>query len=105
MFTGGMKSQGKFLVKLLSLALSLLNDNDKFTAILVDLAEKHCIRGVKAIEYGIVGEVLFYTLKITIGSATYTEAAHFAWVKIFSRMLKVMVNIKRIAICFSTQNI
>jgi len=50
MFKGGLRAQGKFLVKMLSLSLSLLNDNDKFTATLVDLAEKHCLRGIKAIE-------------------------------------------------------
>jgi hypothetical protein len=50
MFTGGLKTQGKFLVKLLSLALSLLNDTSKFNETLIKLAEAHCIRGVKAIE-------------------------------------------------------
>jgi len=90
MFTGGLKTQGKFLVKLLSLALSLLNDTSKFNETLIKLAEAHCIRGVKAIEYGIVGEVLFYTLKTVLGD-TYSEDVHLAWVKVFSRMLKVMV--------------
>ena len=50
MFTGGLKSQGKFLVKLLSLALSLINDQEKFNSTLVKLAEAHCVRGVKAVE-------------------------------------------------------
>jgi hypothetical protein len=50
MFKGGLKTQGKFLVKMLSLALSLLKDQSQFNETLVKLAETHCQRGVKAIE-------------------------------------------------------
>lgn len=91
MFHGGIKKQGKFLVRLLSLALSELNDPAKFDATLTALAEQHCIRGIKAIEYGVVGEVLFYTLHTVLGSEVYNKNAHISWTKIFSRMLKVMV--------------
>ena len=45
-----MKSQGKFLVKMISLSLSELADPDKFEATLIKLAEIHNERGVKAVE-------------------------------------------------------
>lgn len=42
---------------------------------------------------GIVGEVLFWTLKEVLGEETYTSQVHFAYVRIFSRMLSVIVPI------------
>ena len=91
MFKSGMKSQGKFLMKLISLALSLLNDENKFKDTLADLAERHNLMGIKAIEYGVVGEVFFWTIHHSLGDEAYTVETHSVWVKIFSRMLSVMV--------------
>lgn len=50
LFKKGMKSQGKFLVKMISLALSELDDPVKFDQNLVKLSEVHYQRGVKAVE-------------------------------------------------------
>lgn len=91
LFKNGMKSQGKFLVKMISLALSELDDRDKFDRNLVKLAEIHFQRGVKAVEYGIVGEVLFWVLKHCLGPTVYTQSVHVAWVKVYSRMLRTIV--------------
>lgn len=85
------KSQGKFLVKMISLSLSEMADVVKFEKTLVKLAEIHNERGVKAIEYGVVGEVLFWAIREVAGPEVYTFEVHQAWVKIYSRMLKTMV--------------
>jgi hypothetical protein len=53
MFKSGLKSQGKFLMKMITLALSLLSDENNFTKTLDNLAESHNSRGIKALEYGI----------------------------------------------------
>lgn len=50
LFKSGMKSQGKFLVQMISLALSELDDKEKFDKNLIKLAEIHFQRGVKAVE-------------------------------------------------------
>lgn len=50
LFKNGMRSQGTFLVKLITLALSELEDPIKFNNILKKLAETHYERGVKAFE-------------------------------------------------------
>jgi hypothetical protein len=50
LFKNGMKSQGKFLVKMLSLALSEQDDPEKYERNLLKLAEIHYQRGVKAVE-------------------------------------------------------
>ena len=44
------------------------------------------------LEYGIVGEVMFWTLGKIMG-VEYTPEVHASWVKIFSSMMKVMVPI------------
>jgi hypothetical protein len=49
------------------------------------------VRGVKAIEYGVVGDVLFWSLKICVGTTIFTDAVLAVWVKIFSRMLRTIV--------------
>lgn len=85
------KSQGKFLVKMISLSLSEDQDPKKYESTLIKLAEVHNDRGVKAVEYGLVGEVLFWSIRQTVGPTMYTYDVHQAWVKIFSHMLKVMV--------------
>mmetsp|Transcript_17811 Transcript_17811/g.29989 ORF Transcript_17811/g.29989 Transcript_17811/m.29989 type:complete len:235 (-) Transcript_17811:417-1121(-) len=86
-----MKSQGKFLVKMISLSLSELTDGDKFRSTLVKLAEIHNERGVKAVEYGVVGEVLIHAIRSTVGAEAFNPTVHLAWIKIYSRMLKTMV--------------
>lgn len=86
-----MRSQGKFLVKMISLSLSERNDPEKFRLTLVRLAEIHNQRGVKAVEYGVVGEVLFWSIRLCTGPTIYTYEVHQAWVKIYSHMLKTMV--------------
>uniref|UniRef100_A0A7S0SYC4 Globin domain-containing protein n=1 Tax=Chromulina nebulosa TaxID=96789 RepID=A0A7S0SYC4_9STRA len=93
MFKSGLKTQGKFLVKMITLCLGEIDDADssKFVNTLVNLTESHNARGVKSIEYGIVGEVLFFTLKHCLGVSIYTKDIHEAWVRIFSRMLTVIV--------------
>lgn len=40
---------------------------------------------------GIVGDVLFWTLRKVIGDDSYTEDVHRVWVKVYSRMLKTIV--------------
>eukprot|EP01039_Chlorochromonas_danica_P000214 gene214-229_t len=86
-----MSSQGKFLVKMISLSLSEKADPVKYEKTLIKLAEIHCDRGVKAVEYGLVGDVLFWTIKLCVGGELYTPEVHTAWVKVYSRMLKTMV--------------
>jgi hemoglobin-like flavoprotein len=85
------RSQGKFLTKMISLSLTEFYDPTKYELTLRKLAEVHNERGVKAAEYGIVGEVLFWALKRVLGTEVFDAFLHIAWVKIYSRMLRTMV--------------
>lgn len=90
LFTRGIQSQGKFLVKMITMALSQATDAVKFKALMEDLAHKHCQWGVRAIEYGIVGDVLFYSLHAVLGDA-YTNAVEQSWCRVYSTMLSLIL--------------
>jgi hypothetical protein len=50
-------SKGSFIHGLLSFLFTVLEHKKAFHAKLLNIAESHCHKGVKAVEYGIVGEV------------------------------------------------
>ena len=91
LFTSGIVSQGKFLVKMMSLTLNCISNRPKFAKSMEDLALRHCERGVRGVEYGIVGDVLFYSLRRVVGDEVYTKEVEQAWVKIYSAMLGIIV--------------
>ena len=87
-----MKAQGKSLIKIVSLSLFLKDDPEKFDDILKNLAKVHNEKkGVKAVEYGIMGEVLMWTLAQVLGPDTFTAQHAKAWVRVYCRMLRIMV--------------
>lgn len=91
--------QGKFLLSLILFIFTSLDDA-KYKEKLIKIAYSHCKRGVKSSEYSIIGDVMFWTLGHCLGSA-YNYKTHHAWVKIFSKMLRVMVPI---SIAFELRN-
>ena len=101
LFKNGLVTQGRFLVKMITLILSELNDDSRFSDSLYKLVVVHNKKGVKASEYGLVGEILFYTLRQCLGPA-YTVQVSRVWIKVFSRMLRVIVP-KAIALELATE--
>jgi hemoglobin-like flavoprotein len=91
LFTKGVESVGSFLVQMVSMSLSQLRDVTKFKKTMTSLAARHCERGVKASEYGVIGEVLFYSLKKCLGEEIYTNSVETSWKKIYSVMLREIV--------------
>jgi hemoglobin-like flavoprotein len=90
LFTTTVNSQGKFLVMMISSCLKQLDHPERFASSMITLAEKHCEKGVRSNEYGIVGDVLFYTLQKCLGES-YDDQTERAWIKIYSSMLKHIV--------------
>lgn len=90
LFKNGMQSQGKFIVKMIAMIINSLKYRDKFKKTMEDLALRHCQMGVKASEFSIVGDVLFYSLSTCLGSA-YTRDVEDTWKKIYSAMLQIIV--------------
>jgi hemoglobin-like flavoprotein len=91
LFTTTVNSQGKFLVMMISSCLKQLDHPERFSASMIALAERHCEKGVRSNEYGIVGDVLFWTLQKCLGPESYDEETERAWIKIYSSMLKHIV--------------
>ena len=57
MFSQGTATQGGFLVSLFTFIFTVFQDESKFQKRLEALAVSHAKRGIKSIEYGIIGEV------------------------------------------------
>jgi hypothetical protein len=85
------RNQGIFLVALFSFVFTSLEYPKAFKDRLEHLAETHSNKGIRAVEYGIIGEVLFWALQQCLGPEGYPLQVHGAWVKLFSAMLKVIV--------------
>ena len=90
LFKNDMQVQGKALVKMISAALGLLNDNVQLTDALQGLARGHAAKGVVSSQYGIVGETLLWTLERVLGEA-FTDEVKGAWLRIYCFMLKVIL--------------
>jgi hypothetical protein len=54
-------SQERFIVGLQAFMFTALSDADQFHKRLIALGKSHAAKGVKAVEYGIIGEVFFYS--------------------------------------------
>ena len=91
LFKNSLQSQGKALVKMISVALSVLDDNSTLVPALQNLAVLHTKRGVTCPQYGIVGEVLLWTLKKVLGSEFTKPGVEESWLKLYCLMLKVML--------------
>ena len=92
MFKTNLQSLGRVLMGLISTALNQLKDPSTFEKTLINLAHSHSKRGVRGVQYGIMGDVLFWTLRKCLGTK-YDNATSHSWTKIFSYMLKIIVPI------------
>ena len=90
LFRNNMQVQGKALVHMISGALSLLDKLSTLVEALQGLAKTHSAKGVIAVQYGLVGEVLLWTFSQCLGDQ-FDAATSLSWVKIYSVILKVIV--------------
>lgn len=91
---------GNFIPGMIGTCLNQLTDFKTFRHALVNLAERHCLRGVKCIEYAVMGDVLFWTLHVILGG-DHTLAVEQAWICLYSSMLRVVVPI---AVAYEYEN-
>lgn len=91
LFKSGLQTQGRFLIQMISTTLGQLRNPSEFKNTMRTLTIRHSERGVKAIEYGVVGDVLFYTIKKCVGSTVFTGDVLDAWIRIYSAMLQEIV--------------
>ena len=89
-FVEDAESQGRLLMGIISTILNQLKDHAKFQGILTSLAHVHSERGIRAMQYGLFGNVLFWTLSYCLG-ADYDDFTSLAWIRVYSNMLKVIL--------------
>ena len=81
-----MNQKGKMLVGLIETIIAQLNHTETFATTMRKLAVVHAKMGVMAYEYGIVGDVLFWTLEKVLGE-DYRLSIRISWIKLYSKML------------------
>jgi hemoglobin-like flavoprotein len=90
LFKNDMKVQGRALTHMISASLGLLDKLPTLVETLEKLARSHTKKGVIAVQYGVVGEVLLWTFSQCLGNQFDAEM-NVSWVKIYSVMLKVII--------------
>jgi hemoglobin-like flavoprotein len=109
MFSKTSAKQGRLLMNMISLLIEEVEEEsqEKFKKTLQTLAHCHNRVGVRAAECkpiivsscslyafvldSIFGEVLFWTMRHTLGAEVYDASTHTAWVKLYSRMLDIII--------------
>eukprot|EP01035_Chromulina_nebulosa_P020726 gene20726-26870_t len=91
LFKTGFTSQGQGLVKLIAFLLMDPADIEIFKSKLLEITEKHNERGIRAVEYGIAGDCLFYSLDKALGPEIFTPYNRRVFERIFSRSLTVII--------------
>ena len=91
LFKNNMVVQGRKLVRMVGMAISLLTDADKLVPTLQSLAKRHVSYGARVDYYGPVGEVLLYALERCCGPAVWTPQVSTAWLTVYSAMMAVMI--------------
>jgi hemoglobin-like flavoprotein len=92
LFTEKAVRSGKFLGSVMNLCFTQLQDPKVFRKKIAALAESHCQMGIRTIEYGVIGDVLFWSLHIILRDM-YTRKVEKSWLRLFSSMLRIIVPI------------
>lgn len=90
LFKNNIQTQGKALAKIISFLLSSGAEPAKLHVALNDMALRHVTYGVKAHEYGIMGEVLLHSLAKCVGPS-FDEATINSWVRIYCMVITHVV--------------
>ena len=89
LFQGDMTEQGKKLMQMLGVAVSLLDKPGELTPALEALSQRHVGYGVEEAHYAPVGEALIWTLEQGLGDA-FTEEVKAAWVAAYVALTDTM---------------
>jgi hypothetical protein len=76
---------------MISTCLKQLNNPSAFRSTMVQLARTHNEKGIHGNEYGVVGDVLFYSLQYCLDKDVYDRKTELAWIRIYSAMLRLLL--------------
>lgn len=88
MFKGDMREQGRKLMQMLAVAVSMLDKLDKLVPAVQALGKRHVGYGVKKEHYDTVGAALIWTLEQGLGPA-FTPEVREAWVALYGVLVSV----------------
>lgn len=91
LFRGSLVKQGRMLVRMVGLTVTLLRNVERLEPELQALARRHVGYGVRLEHYGPVGEVLLYTLEHCCGPELWTPELATAWLTAYSVMLEILI--------------
>jgi len=83
LFKDDNKVQVRVISAIIAYALSQLKNPQKFRITMARIGTSHMKMGVTPMQFGIIGDVLFWSLSFAM-RALWTAELRFAWVKIFS---------------------
>ena len=85
------EASGKFISTIVDMCWRQLENEQEFRRRAVEIVRNNCDRGIKAVDYGIVGEVLLWSVSVALGSTLNNLVIETAWVKVFSSLLTIIV--------------
>ena len=92
LFKQDMATQGRKLVSMISLLISLVEtDLETLQDKLTSLARMHAAIGVLSNQYATMMDVLIWSLAHCLGAKVFTKELRGAWQKCLSRVLQVLV--------------
>lgn len=91
LFKSDMTEQGSKLTKMISTAVSKLEQLDVLVPVLQNLAKGHVNYGVKSEHYAMVGGALLLTLEQGLGEA-FTPQVRSSWEQVYGVMSDVMID-------------
>lgn len=83
LFKGDMHEQGRKLMQMLATVISGLNELETLVPHIEALGKRHVAYGVKEEHYGMVGEVLLWTLEQGLGD-DFTPDVKAAWAEVYT---------------------
>ena len=89
LFKGDMKTQGKKLMSMITVAVKGLDNLPGLVPVLQNLGRRHAGYGVKDKDYATVGQALIWTLDKGLGSA-FTPEIRQAWIAVYTVMADTM---------------
>lgn len=90
-FPTSISDQGSLLNTIISACLKQLNDAETYQKSIVALAQRHSELGFLANEYCVLGDVLFYTLRVCLNCTVFNNVSELSWIRAYSSFLRAIL--------------
>lgn len=84
MFTHSREEQGRQLMHMLSIIISVIDEPDQMHELVADLGKRHAAYGVKRKHYALFGKALLVAIERSLGEKTFNSTVKAAWANFFN---------------------